>query len=273
MTTTRYLRRARVEIGVSETARLVIEDLGIAFELRLESQPDSSPSNIKIYNLARDTERRIEKGQALSLYAGYGMDQNLDLLHQGEIVRVEQERTGLERITMLQLGNPKQTQITGAIYFRGKRGLTPLRDIVAELVATMDLTLGSTNDLPDVRIENYSYGGKAAEALTRLLRPRGVEWYVENEEVLFASGQAASSTLPEFLLNEAAGLIGSPSRTENGARAKMLLTNLIRRNQRVRIKSELVTGLFKANVITHKGDTWGGEWITEIEATHDQPQP
>ena len=265
MTTPRYLRRARVEIGVTDAARLVVEDLRIAFDLRAEIQSEASPSTVRIWNLARDTERRIEQGQALRLYAGYEGEE-LPLLHQGEIDRVETQRAGVERITTLELGNSQQTRITGAIASVGKQGLVALNDLVAEHVAAMGFALGDTGDLPDARIENYAYVGKAADALTRLLRPRGVEWYVEHEEVRFATGAAASRLLPEFRLSEATGLIGSPSRTEKGADAKMLLTNEVRRDQRVRIESEALSGTFKTVAIAYQGDTWAGEWVTEIEA-------
>ena len=269
--TTRYLRQARVEIGVSETARLVIEGLRIAFEIRTESQPDSSPSNIKTYNLAQDTERQISKGAALRLYAGYGTDGELPLLHQGEILRAEQERTGLERTTTLALGSPRQTFLTSTIFSRSYQGPVALTEIVKDLAAEMQLSLGYTGDLPDVQVEDYAYIGTASEGLRKLLQPRGVNHYIDNEELYFSTNRTPRPDLPEVLLNERTGLIGSPSRTDNGVRAKMLLTNLIRRDQRVRIESELVTGTFKTSTVTHKGDTWEGEWVTEIEAMGINP--
>ena len=265
MTLDPYLRQARVEIGVPD-GRLIVDGLRIAFEIRSDAQPDASPSNLKIYNLARDTERRIEKGTALRLYAGYGSD-DLPLLHQGEIVRVEQERTGLDRVTTLSLGASQQTSLTRSIFAKSYKGTVALIDIVSDIVSNMGLNLWHFAAIPNVRIENYVYSGKSADALTGLLRPRGIEWYVHVEEVRFSRRGSADPTMPTYRLSEHNGLIGSPSRTDNGARAKMRLTHQIQLDQRIRIESEALTGVFKAGVVAHKGDTWEGEWVTEIEAS------
>ena len=72
---------------------------------------------------------------------------------------------------------------------------------------------------------------------------------------------------PLAVLDEPGGLIGSPSVTETGARAKMLLNTDLHLEQLVEIKSELLSGRYTISSITHRGDTWSGEFVTEIEGS------
>ncbi len=275
--TRRYGRSVRVEIGrrtaeespigptgpvEREGSRLEVEDLRIEFEIRSESQPDSAPSNVRIYNLARDSVRQIRSGAAMQLTAGY--DSAVGLLHEGEILRVEDERAGLDRVTTLSLGIPRATQVAGSIFTGSYQGVVSLRTVVAKIVEAMQLVLGDSRDVPDRPVESYVYHGKAADALTALLRPRGIEWWVENQLVHFTA-QGRAYPEPEKLISEGAGLVGSPTLTDNGVRVKMLLDHGVRLAQPVRIESEVVTGPFKVTAITHRGDNREGDFATELE--------
>ena len=212
----KYLRRVRLEIVQEGGSRLIAEELRIAFEIRRESQPDEGPSNIKVYNLSERTAMRIQAGDRARLSAGYG--NSLALLYEGEIQRVEQERTGMERVTTLNVGTARK--VSEALYSGGKSGALPLKVIVIELVLEMGFGVGPLDAIPDERVEGWAEAGAAADALTTLLRPRGVEWYEEGGEIRF-SRQGMPSRSPEFLLSEATGLIGTPSVTDTGARASM----------------------------------------------------
>ena len=46
----------------------------------------------------------------------------------------------------------------------------------------------------------------------------------------------------------------------------MLLNTDLLLEQPVEIRSEMLSGMFSVYAIAHRGDTWGGEFVTEIEA-------
>ena len=50
-----------------------------------------------------------------------------------------------------------------------------------------------------------------------------------------------------------------------GFRAKMALNRSIELGQLVEVSSEAVDGWFSVKTIVHRGDNWGGEFVTEIE--------
>ena len=71
-----------------------------------------------------------------------------------------------------------------------------------------------------------------------------------------------------FTLNQRSGLIGSPARTEDGMKAKMVLNADIELGGNIVLQSTLLTGVYKVKTMLHQGDTWGGEWATGIEAVN-----
>ena len=263
-----YKRRVRLEVGLDVRRRVVIEELRVAFEIPRQATASPSPANVKIYNLPARHAAQIRQGDAMRFSAGYG--DAIGLLHEGEILEVEHERADLDRVTTINLGNPQATTLTNALFGKSYASALPLENVVADIVASMGFSLGPTRAIPaGVVVENYVYHGKAVDALTDLLRPRGVRWWVQNEEVLFTSlGHVLTS--PDLLINQRTGLIGTPTRAEgsntDGGRVKVLLDPNIRIAQPFRLESEFLSGRYKVATLIHRGDNWADEFVTEIEA-------
>ena len=56
-----------------------------------------------------------------------------------------------------------------------------------------------------------------------------------------------------------------------GLRAKTALNGSIELSQLVEVRSEAVDGWFSVKTLVHRGDNWGGEFVTEIEGTKHEP--
>ena len=238
--------------------------LRIEFEIRQTATADKAPSTITITNLGADRAAQIEKGAAIRLRGGY-VGSPLDRLYDGEIERVDHEREGVERLTRLQLGGVQQASRTAAVFARSYSGGAALRTVVAEIVKTLGLPIGPLDAIPNLEIQDYVMVGKAESALTGLLRPRGVEWFESDGVIQFtARGQSGRSL--GLIISERSGLIGSPSRTEEGGmRARVRLNPLLQLGGQVRLVSQVLQGDYKVTVLTHKGNSWDGDWVTEIE--------
>ena len=328
MTMPKYLRRARVEVVHAGNLLLSVdESLRIAFSIRKGSQSDGPSSEVKIYNLSRASGSLVmDKRDLVRVQAGYGDGKVLGLVGEMEIRNVTHERVGLDRITTMSLG-ASDTARTEAVWDQSYEGEVLLPQIVTDIVDAMGLMLGPTDIIPTVPVSDFSEAGKAYDALRDLLEPWGVEPYIEDSYVKFASlapvatptpvavprpisiipvavptptpppdftpGPSSSSDpaptpgpaemqervgaptptvqTPLAVLDESGGLIGSPSVTETGARAKMLLNTDLHLEQLVEIKSELLSGRYTISSITHRGDTWSGEFVTEIEGSLVEP--
>ena len=162
--------------------------------------------------------------------------------------------------------------LSGAAVSLNLPGRVGLREVVKRIVKVMGLQIGTLDVVPDETFEEgYYYNGSAKTALTRLLEPRGVTSYEAAGMMLFAR-RGAEVPVGESLLTERTGLIGSPSVTEDdGVRAKMALNGSIELDQVVEIQSEALNRRFVVNSVVHRGDNWGGEFVTEIEAAKADP--
>ena len=256
-----YIRQARVDIA---PPGIGVDRLRISFEIRVESQGDPSPSTIAITNLAESTVAQLVTPATVRLSAGY-RGHPLDQVFSGQTTRIEHPFEGRDRLSILTLGGTNRQSRTAVILTAAYQGVVSLRAVVADIVQRLGLPVGPVDAIPDIGVEDYVYAGKAQDALTSLLRPRGVEWYEVDGEMRFRR-RGVAPTRVGFVLSEATGMIGSPERTEKGVRARMRLNALVHLDQRVQVDSQRLRGVFKVITITHTGDTWDGEWQTAVEA-------
>ena len=256
----RYLRQVRVDIGTRNQTYITVENLRVSFDLRNEAHASPENSTVKVYNLAPESEAQIAEQGAVRVAAGYR--DRIGILAEGDIRRIEQERSGNDRVTTLTVGGSDRSraQIAPKCY----EGDT-LKGIVGDVVQQVArLRLGPTDVIPDEVIETYLSQGTAAQALTELLDPRGIEWYEVLGEIRFAVERVSTVGSP-FFLHEGSGLIDSGV-TNTGIHAKLTLTHEIELDQVVNILSPAVRGRYRTTMVHHRGDNWSGQFTTEIEA-------
>ena len=266
MSMRQYLRQISVEIEDADRSVLIIEELRITFDLHIDDQSSSSPSTVKIWNLAKASASHIaEPRQVVRVKAGYGDITNSAPIFDGEIRRVLHERTGVDRVTTMVLGR-SDSATTGALVSISFVGPVKLRALVRRIVDAMGLRIESDNAVPDEELEDgFFYTGSAKSALKGLLEPHKVTAY-EVGGVMHFTHRDNEPERGTFFLSHATGLIGTPSLTEDeGLRAKMALNRSIELSQLVEVRSEAVDGWFRVKTIVHRGDNWGGEFVTEIE--------
>ena len=69
-----------------------------------------------------------------------------------------------------------------------------------------------------------------------------------------------------FILSQETGMIGQPTRTEMGIKARIRLTGALLPNRYVALQSKVLGGDYLITAVRHVGDTWEGDFFTEIEA-------
>ena len=271
-----YLRKVRVDVLGSLTGQgrniryvvLAVEDLRIEFGLRSELQQSSNPSTVKIYNLRRESASLIgDPDQVVQVRAGYEEDISDSVpLIEGDIRRVLNEDTGLDRVTTIVIGGSDRAT-AAAVISLSIPGPVRLRQVVQDIVEAMGLGVEQLYAIPeDDEIEDgYQFNGPGKTALRSLLAPRGLTAYEVGGKIHVAAADQASAG-GVVTVSDQTGMIGSPSATETGARVKMALTGGIELDQLVEIDSLRLKGRFKVTSRVHRGDNWTGEFVTEIEA-------
>ena len=121
--------------------------------------------------------------------------------------------------------------------------------------------------------------GSAADELTRLLAPYGYGWSIQNGRLQVLKDDEVD-TSRALVISQETGLLGSP---EVGAPEKdgkpptltirTLLYPQVNPGQMLSVQSRAINGIYRAERVTHTGDSHGDEWFTEIEAKPSDATP
>lgn len=255
-----YKRIIRVVIGEDDGTALSIDSLYIQIEVKKAISGKPSEGSVNIYNLAASTEDRIrEKGVRIRIFAGY--DDQPSLIHDGDIRRVDRDRTNVDRITRITIGG-KVVKLSEAVFNQSYSGQVSVRQIVEDAIPSFGIDAINLDQIPDdAFLYDFSFTGKTSVLLDKILNPIKVQWYENDNFIKFSlRGQGLD---PVVLLTKDTGLIGSASVTDKGIKFKSVLNGRIIMGDRVKIESELVNGTYKVIQLLHKGDNREGDFITE----------
>ena len=261
---TAYLRQY-----LFEAAGLQISKLRMSFNIVYDTQPFNPGSIINLFNLGRETAAKLsERGTEVRLSVAYrGLDElgpPLNLVILGEVRTVQHEQQGTDRVTTLTLGGA-DAKLKDSQTVRNYDGLVKLPGLVQTIVAAdMRLAVGDISTLPDETLFEWAWSGKSSDALTSLLEPRDLRWFEFKREVRFST-PAVPVIEHTVQIDSAHGLVGSPSVTDKGARARVLLDPTIEVGMLARLRSEQIDGLYKIVQLLHRGDSWQGDNQTELE--------
>ena len=293
----RFLRRVRVNVG-DDAQRFVIEDLLIRFDIRRQTTATPASGYVEIWNLSDRSETRIRaRGETVLLEAGYG--DRLEAIFLGDVRRIRRESTetdrrpewspveisrqGQDRITRIYVGGAVSKQ-AAAVFSRTYEGQVAVRTIVIDMIAALGLDVGDLSLIPDDTKTNFRYnGGLVGIALERLIEPYGIRWYEEGGRANFTrTGQSGDDRRDGIRISERTGLIGVPTRTDDGLRLRTLLDHRLRLDKIVRVESSVLsegaegsptneraaeyTGShWKIVEVRHAGNNRANEFYTEID--------
>lgn len=270
-------------ISFNRTASLVIgsELLGlrVVFDIEKEMTANgASKCEIKIYNLSQAHLNEIEQGtqnQQLVLSAGYnGLNK---MLYSGPIFYAHTELSGPDSVTTCQM-------LPGAIalgtVFVKVAGANTAWDVYRAVVnafkpygvAQGHLSAGVQQAFQSSKYQaRYSDVDTAAGLMDKITRWAGLRWNtVDNQLNVYSDNEYQDSEI--ILLNKDTGMIGIPSKTQEGNyKVKALLNGDIVPGKRVRVQSLRfpVSGDLRVLKTTHSGDSHpldpGADWYVELE--------
>ena len=247
---------------------LDLSKLFIGFDVRQTNEKTQNHGQVFVYNLNESTAKAVEiNASDLELSAGYG--DNLQVLTNSSIRRVETERQGLDRITTITFGDVPVQKI-GKFIVLDIAENTSIKTIIREIVRKMDLEIGSLHQVPEENWDGYfSWYDTASAALDTVLNPfPDIQWYVQDGIVEFskrAKVNEVRSSFETINITPAAGLIGSPTVLDDGVRVRSLLRPEIKVDSQVRITAEFVERTMKVVAVNHKGDNRLGEFFTDLD--------
>lgn len=262
------------EYALQTPTALRIEGLRIAFKVVRDLRPTPNTAEVSIWNLSPESRAKIDSaGQRVVLVAGYtGADGQI---FSGDARRTSSSKQGPDWVTKIEAGDGERAYKFARVSESFGPG-AKLADVVVKTVGQLKTDPGSTADKVKNFVGEFASGytqhARASTELTRLLSPLGWTWSMQDGRVeLLGPNETVQEEAPR--LTPETGLVGSPTidpPQKKGQKAvlkvRALLLPRLRPGQRLVIESEAHRGVFRAEKVTHTGDTWGNDWYTDIEA-------
>jgi hypothetical protein len=265
-----FNRQYRLRFGQVGSTGREIRKLRIAFSIERDSGSGANSGTIQIWNLAKESVSELERpGCQVFLEAGY--DSKIGVVFKGNDLLLNQRRDLPDVVTEIRAsdGGVQLRQQTIAIGFEPG---SAVKDVVQQLINSFQDVTRSTIDIQKVDLGKFSQGfvatGPVKKILDDILIPRGYQWSIQDGEVrVIEESKTAQDTM--IVVSPTSGLIGSPMRTrteeKSGVQFTSLLSSAFRPYRKVKLESDFITGIYKIDKVTHRGDSWSGDWYSIVE--------
>ena len=238
--------------------------LRVDFSVTRTLSREPNKADIAIHNLREETRSLFQrKNQRVILEAGY--IGNTSVIFRGTVTNTDIERQATGWITRVECAdggtNSRRTRIN-----RSVRGSGNVGDIAREVVRALGVGDGNIADLPRAVFQNgFVVSGRADQQLEKVARKARTRYSIQDGQAVFLGPeQVRRGAVP--LISAASGLIGTPQVGEQGF---VTLTSQIQPNltpgYSFRLESRLITGFYRVEKATYRGDSWGNTWAVELE--------
>ncbi|MUG68637.1 hypothetical protein GNP94_21945 [Paenibacillus campinasensis] len=186
--------------------RFSMDDFNIEGTVPFDNDPLPNESEIRIWNLSRDTVAKIKRNEPLIVNAGYKGDVGV-ILH-GLISDVRTRREGVDKITTLRVldcEDLSKRTVKDVSYATG----TLASRIIKDMAAQIGLPVAQFELYQDVRYtEGYTASGAATEIISKVAEDCRTHAYINKGKLYIRNLRRGKDEL--FKLSQDTGLIGSP---------------------------------------------------------------
>lgn len=298
-----YNRKLELIIGNEGSQEVLsISGLRVSFDIKKTKTIVPNSAKISVYGVSENSRNMIQDRKSwVLLRAGYDNEEGLQDMYKGTIIRTSYEKRKPDTVLTIEAqdGIGQQMKRISLGYPDG----TSAKTIISGILEKMNLPIKNGSvDIPDKTFSGgFSTVGTAESALYRVCRVLGLDWCIQNEEILFT--RIFESSLNSVLyISSTTGMLESPVKVANvvpnvdqanvpgadflpqlsssgsiqfmvgGYRIKMLLTPTLEPKDRVSVSSfDIPEGsIFVAETVSHSGDTFGNDYTTTIEAYREK---
>lgn len=260
-----WKRRLYVEVdGVT-----LPDILTVNFSINFSEQPDTDSGEVTIYNLSKDSVRRIKKNSKIRISAGY--DDDYGNIFYGQVLHIQTYWDGVDKVTNITLGD-SSTSYRRLQYSRSFAPNVTNDEILLHLITRAGLGIG---DFDTVKNPVYPHGvnvsGKLQDLINRYAKASGSRFYV-NKMRAYVRPQRKGQQIG-FRLDKDTGLIEIPEEIETeidekvykGYSVRCLLNHQIDVDNIIQIKSKSANGYFRVSSGTHEGSNTDNDYYTTME--------
>lgn len=244
-------------------------DLRVSFEIKRTSRSKPNPAEIVVYGLSKTTREAIsQRLTPVRLVAGYSG--TAGQIFSGQIDSVEHGKDGATIMSTIHASDGRAAWQSYAAA-KGWRSGTPWSEVVRELATSMGLAVppSALAAVTGSARGTYAVQGYAWREMDLLIATLGLQWSIQDSALQVV--QADKSTQESVvLLTPDSGLVGVPRFTDPKI-SRVGKTRTLRRRSAVeidsllmpefkpgrylRIQSAVMTGDYRIDSVTHKGDS------------------
>lgn len=304
-----WKRHAQVVIGKRGNA-LLVTDLRIQFEVSKTVASAPNVAVIKIFNLHPSNEEKIknefdevilEAGYEDSAHVGAYGEKHYPMVFRGNIKHVYRYRDKSDYITEIEAGDGDK-DFRSAVMNETLAAGTTNAQLVDRAVGSFKATGGTTKGAVQIndraRLRGKVISGNTRDVLHDVARESGANWSIQDGQLVIVK---SNGVLPDdsIVITADTGMLGAPEINDKGIAVKCLLNPQLRVNGAIKLDNNGIKakrqkaqalgkkqedqkepvrldpdGIYKVLKLTHKGDTRGQDWVSEIECIGlDQPIP
>lgn len=268
-------------------------NLHIGFSIDKDTTKESNKAKLEIYNLSDATRKKIEAPDTeVEIYAGYERAGGAILAFKGTVTYGFTRDAGTDCITTLDLADGTvalRDSYCSLSYVPG----TSAKTIIQRCANEMGVPVVYGDDVGELESykNGFSFYGQAKDALTEICNALGLSWSIQNNilNIILAGG---TSTNRGLVFSPQSGLVGVPERITQaeyksnksnpqktqkekakkeeprekaGWKINTLLVPSVNPADMVKVESKWITGWFRVEKVSHRGDYNGNNWGTSME--------
>jgi hypothetical protein len=267
---------------------LLIENLRMQFEITKTLEAAPNTASIHIFNLHPNNESRIKhEFDEVLINAGYA--DSMRMLFRGTIKHAFRYRDKNDWITSIEAADGDLDYRTATMNQTLAAGTTT-GQLIDRIIGTFTGTTKGYIDVPNKsRIRGRVISGNTRDVLHDVAREAGANWSIQDGQLTIVR---ADAVLPyeAVVINSDSGMLEAPEINDKGIAVKCLLNPQIKvngavhlDNNNIRLKAQKLKslsdkkqdsgepvrldpdGIYKVIKVTHKGDTRGPDWYTQVE--------
>lgn len=226
-----------------------------------------NPTSIFIHNLGPDSRALFTPNAVLVLEAGYA--QSSEVIFRGNISRVRTRKEGVDYVTQIEAADGLFAVQNSKIdqSFRQAVSAQSVIDTLVGALGTGGVERGQVSvPRPDVYSQGVVLSGRAVEQLRRVCDRSDLQFSIQDGKVMILPIGASNGT-PAFVISSDTGMVGIPEKRDVGISFRALLNPKLMPFQPVILVSRFINGAFTAAKVIHTGDSAGGPWHSEVEAS------
>lgn len=280
-----------VKLEILGASPFEITELRVSFRVEKSLVNYPQLAEITVYNLDETHRNQIEEaGLPFRLSAGHE-DTGIALLFSGEVKNVVHEYIKPDWQTKIFSKNGDRAINESTINKTLPAGQTA-EQIAKELVKTMDgVVLGIKTGLSSLSNDDESLlhsglrattlSGAVKNAWDKLSKKFNFDFSIDENVIDIVPNGKPANDDPPIIINQAAGMIDAPERTEIGVNVKTLLRPQARLSRRFKIEatSQKINignlffrkippikneGIYRIDKLIHVGDTHANPWFTHF---------